>query len=375
MRELFGNRDFRLLLSGQTLSMFGDWTLLLVFGIWGKTLTGSNSVAGLMVFAMSAPGLLGPLGGVLADRFRRRYLLIALNLLSAAVVLGLWFVHDRRQLWLLYTVAAWYGLSGTVFNAAISGLVQTMLPPPMLGRANGMLSSVRQGLRLVGPLVGAGLFASVGGGWVATLDAVTFVVSALALLALRTPETRPTRGTAPWQAELGAGFAHLRRSPVLRHLTIALMLCVAAFGLIEAAVFALVGTGLHRPPTFVAVVVSVQGIGAIAGGIAVTAAVRWLREATLVVAALLLAAVAVATATVPTLPTVLTGAALLGAALPIITVAATTLLQRSTPNAIMGRVTAAFDAAANVPYTLSIAAGAALIGVFPYQAILATIAA
>ena len=82
MLELLRHRDFRLILAGQSLSMFGDWTLLLVFGIWGKSLTGSNAIAGLMIFAMAGPGLLGPLGGLLADRVRRRHLMVTLNVLS-----------------------------------------------------------------------------------------------------------------------------------------------------------------------------------------------------------------------------------------------------------------------------------------------------
>ncbi len=193
MLELLRHRDFRLILAGQSLSMFGDWTLLLVFGIWGKSLTGSNAIAGLMIFAMAGPGLLGPLGGLLADRVRRRHLIVTLNVLSAGAVLLLWFVHDRDQLWLLFAVAAWYGLSGVVFDAAISGLVQALLPAPLIGPAHGSLTTVRQGLRLIGPLVGAGLFMTVGGGWVATLDALTFLLSAALLLRLRLHEGRPER--------------------------------------------------------------------------------------------------------------------------------------------------------------------------------------
>ena len=160
MRELFRHRDFRLLLAGQTLSMFGEWTLLLVFGIWAKTLTGSNAIAGLTVFAMVAPGLLAPFAGVVVDRLPRRVVMIALNLISAAVVSTLWLVQDRDQLWLLFAVAVWYGFSSVMFNAAISGLVQAMLPMDLVGPANGLLATVRQGLRLIGPLAGAGLFAS-----------------------------------------------------------------------------------------------------------------------------------------------------------------------------------------------------------------------
>ncbi len=370
MRELLRHRDFRLILAGQSLSMFGDWTLLLVFGIWGKSLTGSNAIAGLMIFAMAGPGLLGPLGGLLADRVRRRHLMVTLNVLSAGAVLLLWFVHDRDQLWLLFAVAAWYGLSGVVFDAAISGLVQALLPAPLIGPANGSLTTVRQGLRLIGPLVGAGLFTTVGGGWVATLDALTFLLSAALLLRLRLHEGRPERTATPFRTEVSAGLVHLVRAPLLRHLSVVTAICGAAFGLIEATVFAVVDTGLHEPPAFVGVVVSAEGVGALVGGVAVTIAIHRLPETALVITGQALAAIGIGVLITATLPTVLLGAALLGAALPIINVAALTLLQRTTPNPLMGRVTAAFDLANTVPYTVSIALGAVLATALPYQAVL-----
>ena len=62
-----GNRDFRLLFAGQTLSMFGDMAMLLVLAMWAKELTGSNGVAGAVFAGWSLPSLLAPLGGV-ADR-------------------------------------------------------------------------------------------------------------------------------------------------------------------------------------------------------------------------------------------------------------------------------------------------------------------
>ncbi|MBA8795985.1 MFS family permease [Friedmanniella endophytica] len=374
MRELLRHRDFRLLLAGQTCSMFGDWTLLLVFGIWAKTLTGSNAVAGLMIFAMAAPGLLGPVGGVLVDRLPRRSVMIILNLLSAAAVLSLWFVHDRRQLWLLVLVAVCYGLSSVVFNAAMAGLVQAMLPTGLVGPANGALATVRQGLRLIGPLIGAGLFAAVGGRWVATVDAATFVLSTLALLALRHREVRAARAAVAFRAELLAGLDHLWRTPVLRRLATSTVVWAVAFGLTEAAVYALVSDGLHRPPEFVGVLVSAQGVGAVIGGIAVTAAIRRTPEPVLLIIGLALMTVGAGLCTVPALPAAVAGFAVFGLGMPLLTVAAGTLLQRRTPNAIMGRVASGYEVVSSVPYTAFIAVGALLVGVWPYQVIIGLVA-
>ena len=374
MRDLLGHRDFRLLLAGQTLSMFGDWTLLLVLGIWAKTLTGSNAVAGLTVLAMAAPGLLGPFAGVLVDRLPRRRVMVGLNLVSAGVVCTLWFVEDRRQLWLLFAVALWYGFNSVMFNAAVSGLVQAMLPPEVVGPANAALATVRQALRLVGPLVGAGIFAAFGGPWVATLDAGTFVLSGLALLLLRHRAVRGARGSAPFREELAAGLVHLWRTPVLRSLACATVVFSLAIGAVEPTVYALVD-GLRRPPEFVGVLVSAQGGGAVLGGLAVGVAIRRVPERRLVAAGLVLITLGVALCAAPSVVAALAGFVLVGAGLPTVSVAVATLLQRRTPNAVMGRVAAGYEMVGTVPTTVSIAVGAVLVGLWPYQAVLAASAA
>jgi MFS family permease len=77
MRRLLSYRDARLLVGGQTLSAFGDWAMFIVLAIWMKTLTGSSARAGLVFFVLGLGSLAGPLGGLLADRLRRRPLMIA----------------------------------------------------------------------------------------------------------------------------------------------------------------------------------------------------------------------------------------------------------------------------------------------------------
>ena len=86
MRELLRHRDFRLLMIGQTLSMFGDTAMLLTLGMWAKDLSGSNAVAGSVFVALGLPTLLAPLGGLIIDRFRRRQVMIAVDLVTAVLV-------------------------------------------------------------------------------------------------------------------------------------------------------------------------------------------------------------------------------------------------------------------------------------------------
>ncbi|HZQ36711.1 MAG TPA: MFS transporter, partial [Dehalococcoidia bacterium] len=216
MRRLFGYHDARLLLIGQTLSLFGDLALFLVLGIWVKALTGSNAAAGLVFFAYTAPSLAAPLAGVLVDRVRRRPLMIATNLAIGAVMFLLLLVHGCGEVWLIYVVALLYGCAGLVFGSAQSALLTVLLPEELLGDANAAFQTTRQGMRLIAPLAGAALYSAIGGGSVALIDAATFAVAACCLWRLRTPEPTPAPHAGHFRQEVSAGLRHIRRTLPLR---------------------------------------------------------------------------------------------------------------------------------------------------------------
>ena len=193
IRPLLRDRAFRLLLAGQTLTMFGDVALLLVLGIWATQLTGSTSVGGAVFLAVLLPMLVAPLLGMLVDRFPRRKTMIANDLVTALALLPLLLVHSRDGVWIIFVVGAAYGLSQQVFYAARTALLQSMLADDQLGSANAVLEALRQALRVGGPAIGAALFAMLGGGAVALLDSATFLGSALLLSFLRVPDIRRGR--------------------------------------------------------------------------------------------------------------------------------------------------------------------------------------
>ena len=196
MRQLLAHRNARLYLSGQVMSLLGDGALWLAMGIWIKVLTGSSSAAGLSFFALALGSLCGPLGGLLADKVRRRPLLIVTNLATAGLVLLLLLVRDRDQVWLIYAVMFGYGVSGSVLGPAQTALLQAIVPARLLGDANSALQTAQQGLRLVTPLAGAGLFAAFGPAPVIIGDAATFGVAVVTLVAITISENRPGAGAA-----------------------------------------------------------------------------------------------------------------------------------------------------------------------------------
>jgi len=374
VKKLLSRADARLLVTGQAVSMFGDSAMFLVLGIWAKTLTGSSAAAGLVFFVYAAGALLGPLGGFVADRVPRRPLMIGADLALAGVVLLLLLVHGRAQLWLLYLVAALYAVGGTVFFPARSALVKIMFPEELLADANAIFMTLREGLRLVAPLIGAGLFAAVGGGAVAVVDAATFVVSAVALLLLRVDEPPPAPREEHWRADLTAGVRHIWRTPSLRLIVLAVAGAMIVIGFAETVIFTVLSDGLHRPASFFGVLSSLQGVGSIVGAVTAARLLRRVGDVRMVGLGLVGFALGALTFVSSSLPLVLMGFAVAGVGVSWAIVAFVTALQLRSPLGIQGRVSGAADTLIGLPQTLSIGVGAGLSTVVDYRVLVLAMA-
>ena len=375
MRRLITHRDARIYIAGQSFSIIGDSALWLAMGIWVKILTGSNSAAGLTFFAFVCGCMTAPLSGVVVDRLRRRPLLIGANLGGAALVCVLLLVHGRGQVWLIYAVMFGYGAVNGLITAAQTALLTVLVPGDLLGEANSALQMLSQGLRLITPLLGAGLLALAGARPVILLDAGTFAVAAAAVLALRLREPRPDRAPARWRAEFTAGLRHVADTRALRQPLIACLIAVSAFGFFETVPFAVVGQGLHRSPEFLGVLNSLQGAGALIGGALAAPVMRRTSERALMAGGLAACAAATLLLITGSLPLVLLAMAGVGLCVVWINVGAVTLIQRRTPGPLLGRVDAALEFAVVVPQAASIALGAALIAAVNYRILLVAMAA
>jgi MFS family permease len=341
VRALLAHRDARFYLAGQALSTVGDNALWLAMGIWVKILTGSSSAAGLVFFAYTCGILLAPVTGLVADRMRRRPLLIGANLAAAAGVCCLLLVQGRGQVWLIYPVMFGYGALSSLIYSAQTALLAVMLPADLLGEANSLLQMAAMGLRVA---------------------------------ALRVREPAPAPASAHWRAEMAAGIRYVGRTPVLRRLLIASVIALLVFGFFETVPFTVIGQGLHRAPAFLGVLEAVMGAGALAGGALAAPVMRRTGERALVALALAVAAAACLLLIPPSLPVVLAAMGLLGLSVVWVNVGAITLIQRRTPADLLGRVDAALTIAITVPQTVSIALGAALVAIVDYRLLLATMA-
>jgi len=374
VRRLLAYRDARLLLAGQTLSAFGDFAMWIVMAVWMKTLTGSSARAGLVFFVLALGALVGPLGGLLADRMRRRPLMIATDCALGTAVLVLLFVHNRGDAWLIYLVALLYGVAGSVFFPARSALLRLMLPEELLADANGILSSTQQGVRIVAPLAGAAIYAAFGGGVVAVLDSATFAGSAIFLSRLRVREESPEPPEHHFMRELTAGIVHVWRTLPLRQIVMGATVALLVTGFAETLIFSVI-THLGKQPSFFGVFAALQGVGSIAGGISAPTLVRRIGDVRSVGLGLGLFGLGDLLLIAPSLPVVLFGFFLAGVGILWAVVAFSTALQTRTPLAIQGRVSSAADISLTVAQTVSIATGAALSTIVDFRILLLAMAA
>jgi MFS family permease len=374
MKRLKAYPLVRRYLWGQSISILGDSALWLALGIWVRELTGSNAQAGLTFFFLAAPSLLGPIWGTLADRYPRRRILLVGNIATGIMTLALLGVRGPNQVWLIWAVMTGYGVSFSVLSAAQSGFLHTLLPEDLLGDAQGWLSTVREGLRLVAPLIGAGVFAVVGGHVVALIDTATFAVAAATIATIHVKEPAPAPRSGKWSAEIIMGWSHIRAVPALRQLVAALGTLCLVIGFTETAGFAVITTGLHLSPSWIGPWQVLMGVGAIIGGPTVSRAMRRFGEGRVAAMGMLCWAVAAAMFTAPNIAVVAAASIISGFSLPWIIAPSMTFIQRSTPSHLQGRVSATVEVLTSTPQSLSIAVGAALLAVVGYQALLAVVA-
>ena len=235
------NPHFRNLWFGQIISLLGDWFNLIASAALISQLTGSGlAIGGLFVVRMLAPFLISPLAGVVADRYNRKHILIASDLLRAVVVLAMLLVRSPGDVWLLYVLTAIQLALGGIFFPTRNAILPDIVKKSELGTAN-TLSSVTWSVMLA---LGAALGGLVAGGWglrpAFVIDSLTFLISALFLrriLYIRPPST-PKVGQAPGSAlrELVEGLKYLGNTPAV----LVVALHKAAFHLLSSGAYQVV---------------------------------------------------------------------------------------------------------------------------------------
>jgi MFS family permease len=265
------NRSVRLLWLSQMISQMGNWfntvaVLTLITQLTASAMPLSYSVLARLVPAV----LIGPVAGVLADRWDRRWLMAGADTARAILALGFLLVHSPAQLWLLYILSAGLALGGAVFQPAYQALLPQLVPGETLARANALLSSSSAVMTILGAALGGLVSGTTGLQAAFVINALSFVVSVLGTLALRPPRAAPrAKERNSYWAQLVEGA----RTVAGNRLVLGIILVSGSWAVIgggydvvlttfSARVFGLADGGLG-------LLYAVDGLGVILGGLVV----------------------------------------------------------------------------------------------------------
>jgi len=205
-------RDFRLLLFGQSISVFGDRMVVVALAFAVLEVGGSASEVGLVLAAGVVP-MVGCvlIGGVVADRTSRRAVMVAADLVRVASqgAMAALLIAGSAELWMLAVLAAVTGSATGFFNPASTGLMPEVVPPDELQPANALRSTGFSLGEILGPLAAGLIVAAAGAGWAIAADSATFAVSAVLLATLHV-SPRAERERKSFLRDLREGWGAFR---------------------------------------------------------------------------------------------------------------------------------------------------------------------
>jgi len=298
---LWAQRGFRYFFTAMFVSLFGSGMNFIGVSWYIMSATHSTVAVSWQVIVVTLPGLVVPfLGGVLIDRFDRRYLGVLLDLARGFAVLAIAYVawHGHLQIWHLYLMTLITGTGSAMYWANVNALVQEVIPPSQFTGANAaVLVGVQSGMLLAGTFVGF-FYDHVGIAGILLIDGLTYFVSASCLYLLRSGYVSPRAhlqypreysetseiasqalesGENPEVAEAGlslaiyadmkAGFGYLREQPVVLALGVTHAMLMASIVSSNVVLVALASEILHSGARGLGTIEASWAIGAIIGGI------------------------------------------------------------------------------------------------------------
>jgi MFS family permease len=296
-------RNYRLYAIGQGISGAGSWMQSVAQGLLVLRLTGSGTALGLVIALQAVPVLiLGPWGGVIADRFPKRRILIATQSAGAllGLSLGVLVIGDWIRLWMVYAMGVLLGLIRVFDQPAQQTFVREMVGTKHLANAISLTAMQGNLARVIGPSIAGILVATVGLGACFIVDGLSYVVVIGALSLMRPSELNPAPQVSRAKGQLMEGFRYVLSSPVLSNLL--LMLAIVGMLTYEFSVILplLSEFTFHEGSSGYAALTAAMGAGSVVGGL-YTASRRYSTPRKLAVASICIGVSVLLVAAAPTL--------------------------------------------------------------------------
>jgi len=376
------HRDFRLLMSSAAVSQVGDWLYNVALTVYVYDRTHSTAWIGFVTLLRLLPYVvLAPVGGVVADRYERRAVLLASDLLRAGLMMILALaVASGTAVIVVGLLATATTAAGTAYMPATVALLPEMLDEDALGAGNSLTSLIQSIAVVCGPAIGALLLVVAAPTWSFVVNAGSFALGAAftARIATRsTPERYAALHGHPvrqFAAELADGARCLVDLAVVRVLTSLSVGASFVYGT-QTVVLVLVANQVGRASSGVGVLYAALGVGGVLGAPIAARAAREQRLGGIALGALVVTSAPMAVlAHVHDSTIAFLLVAISGSGMVVVEVLSITLLQRSVNNDVMGRVVGIFDASSVAAMTVGALVVAPLIDAAGYTSMLVVIA-
>ncbi len=234
------NRNFILLWQGQLVSTVGTVAFNIALGFWVLRATGSSAIMGSVIATAALFQVVGgPLGGVLADRWSRKRIIVLTDLASGAAIIGgsALVYADRLEIWMVFVGAAFLGLVAALFRPAVRASIPDLVPSRQLDKGNSAFGIIQQLSGIIGNTLGGALYTMLGAPLLFLINGITFIASSISEAFMRLPKQsdgeedasdETSAGPVPPSAEvrpkiraglggeLKEGLRFVWRNPVLR---------------------------------------------------------------------------------------------------------------------------------------------------------------
>jgi MFS family permease len=333
-------RNFRIYLAGQSVASTGTWMQSIALDWLVLELTHSASAVGITMALQFLPMLLlGMYGGMIADRYPKRAILMVTQSLNGALSAGLAVLtitgHVRVEYVYLFALAA--GLVFVVDNPTRQVFVNEVVPAPYVRNAIALNAAVFQTTRLLGPAVSGVLIGTVGTGWAFAANSASYLAPLIGLLLIRSADLvrPPTVVRAPGQ--LRSALRYVAARPHVGW-TILLVGVIGTFGLnFPVVLTAMADSTFHGGANLYGLFNVVLALGSVAGALIAGGRTRT-RLRTLVVMAMVFGLAQVAAALAPGLGTFLGALVALGMVNLALQAMANSSVQSWVDPAVRGRV-------------------------------------
>ena len=368
---IFRNRNFTLMWIGQLVSTIGSSLTTLAASILIFRITGSALSVGLMLMATAAPTVLvGLIAGVFVDRYDRKRIMIAADLVRAALVFLIPFLIPVNIAW-LYVIVALSSAVGQFFDPAHESVLPEVASDAELAAANSLMAISSFGATAVG-FAASGLIASQFPiEWAFYLDALSFVFSAGCILLIRVPRlvSGEKTGVAAVARNLRAGARFLFDTAMLRSLFILSVPVFVSFGLWNTLLLPFALRALSATEFEYGLQEGLTSVGFVVGSLLMARLADRLREGQWIAISFLgMGVVGMLYGLSVSVPVAIALVTVSGFMNAPASVARRLVIQRNTPRDMRGRVNSAFFVARDIVFLLGMAA-AGLADVFDVRAL------